>query len=261
MAKESNPALRSIISKGVKAPRGGMRTEAEVNAITKKDVVNKTFVLLFVVLLAAVPSYLAAATGIVGLGFASAAAIITALTGLGVIIFATFTNRMNSPLIGMIYSVLEGVFLGFGSFIITMGAAGEMAGGQMIALAVMSTLVVFGIMLFLYRSGFITVNKTFIVVVTALTLGVLIVSLGALALNLLGFGAVLRGATTLGILFSLFCIVLAALNLCIDFHLVDELVEAQAGKEYAWGAALGLVITLVWLYIEILILIRNLTSR
>ena len=71
-------------------------------------------------------------------------------------------------------------------------------------------------------------------------------------LSLFGLGFPLRDGGMLSIIFSLVCIGLAAFSFLIDFDQADRLVRAGAPAQYAWGVALGLAVTLVWLYTEIL---------
>lgn len=257
MKVESNPILRDSIKQGMSRYRG-MAQDTDTSSITPQDVVNKSLILLGVILFSAVPTYGAVMTGLIN------PLIPLAVGGFGgfiVVMIAAFKKQMNNPAFALIYSGLEGLFLGSATYVIAGTSIGSRLGSaEIIFGAVVATMTIFAIMLALYRSGFIKVNNTFIVVVSAITLGIAAVSLLSFGLSFFGMGLGLRSATAMGIAFSLFCIVMAALNFCIDFKNIDTLVEARASKEYAWGAAFGLVITLVWLYIEILILIRNLTS-
>lgn len=248
MALNSNPIINRSL-------RDGAKETGISRPITVDSIINKTLLLLSIILITAVPTFMASQAGMINPVVTTIGA---GLVGLGLILFAVFTNRMNNPLVSIVYSVLQGLFLGAGSMVITASSVGQMTGQGMIGLAIMGTLVIFAIMLGLYKSGFIKVNRTFIVVVSAATLGILAVTLLNLGLSFIGFGFGLRDASLMGILFSLFCIVIAALNFCIDFKNIDTLVESRADIKYSWGASLGLVITLVWLYIEILNLIRNL---
>lgn len=251
MATQSNPLLRQNIKQGVSF-------HTETSPITAGDVVSKSLILLGVILFTTVPVYAAVMMGLIN------PLIPLAIGGFGgfiIVLIAALKKKMNNPAFALSYAGLEGLFLGSATYVIAGTSVGAQAGGTNIIFgAVLSTIVIFGIMLALYRTGFIKVNQTFIVVVTAITIGIAAISLLSFALSFVGMGLGLRSATTMGILFSLFCIIMASLNFCIDFKNVDQLVEGRAGKEYAWGAAFGLVVTLVWLYIEILILLRNLTS-
>ncbi|NKU06570.1 hypothetical protein GS870_25370, partial [Rhodococcus hoagii] len=84
-------------------------------------------------------------------------------------------------------------------------------------------------------------------------IGVMVLMIGNLIASFFtdgGFG--LRDGGTVAIVFSLVCIALAAFSFLLDFDAADELIRAQAPEKAAWGVALGLTVTLVWLYVEIL---------
>ena len=87
---------------------------------------------------------------------------------------------------------------------------------------------------------------------TAAIIGVLVLAVGNLLLALFGIGSPLRDGGPIAIIFSLVCIALAAFSFLLDFDQADKLVRAGAPANYAWGVALGLAVTLVWLYVEIL---------
>lgn len=252
MEAKSNPFLVRSVKEGAQLP-------TNTSPITPNDVVMKSLIMLGVIVFTSIPVFLAINLGILPAALPLA---VGGFGGLIVVLIAVFKKQMNNPAFALIYSALEGLFLGAITSVVAMTSVGASLGGSGVIFgAVIITFVIFTIMLTLYRTGFIRVNKTFIVVVTAITLGIAVVSLLSFALSFFGMGLGLRGATTLGILFSVFCIIMASLNLCIDFKNIDQLVQSGASKEYAWGAAFGLVITLVWLYVEVLILLRNLTSN
>ena len=133
---------------------------------------------------------------------------------------------------------------------------GDSDAGALIGQAIIGTVGVFMGMLWLYKSGKFQVTPKFTKIMLMLLFGTLF----AVLINLITaifFGInVLRDGGPIAIAFSLFCIVLAALSFMIDFDTADDLMQAGAPKEMAWGVALGLAVTLVWLYTEILRLLR-----
>lgn len=125
-----------------------------------------------------------------------------------------------------------------------------------------ATLAVFTVMLVLYRTGVIKVTERFRRIVVGATMGVMVLYLVSIVVSLFGGGiAFINSPSLLGIGFSVFVCALAAFNLALDFDLIDRGVEMKMSKDYEWVAALGLVVTLVWLYLEILRLLSKLNRR
>jgi uncharacterized YccA/Bax inhibitor family protein len=126
----------------------------------------------------------------------------------------------------------------------------------MIAQAIVGTLGVFFGMLVVYKTGAIRVTPKFTRMIVAGLFGVVALMLLNLVLGLFGVGGGaglgLRDGGALAIGFSLLCIALAAFSFLIDFDAADQMVRAGAPEKAAWGIALGLTVTLVWLYLEIL---------
>jgi uncharacterized YccA/Bax inhibitor family protein len=128
--------------------------------------------------------------------------------------------------------------------------------------AVGVTISVFVALLGIYASGVIKVTENFRLGVAAATMGVVIYYLVAWIASLLGAQMPLIASNSLfGIGFSLVVVAIASLNLVMDFDFIERGVEQRAPKEMEWFAAFGLLVTLVWLYLEILRLIAKLQSR
>lgn len=155
-----------------------------------------------------------------------------------------------------IYAAAEGVFIGAVSCVFEAYYPG------IVVQAVALTFGVFAVMLGLYASGRIRVTPKFRLCVIAATLGVCVVYLATFLLSLFGVdvGFIHEGGA-LGIAFSLVVVGIASLNLFLDFDFVDRAEQAGAPRQLEWFAALGLVVTLVWLYLEILRLLAKLRSR
>lgn len=118
----------------------------------------------------------------------------------------------------------------------------------------------FGLLL-AYSSGMIKATENFKLGVVAATGGICLVYLASMVMRM--FGATMpfiHEAGTVGIGFSLFVVVIAALNLVLDFDFIEQGVERGAPKHMEWYGAFGLMVTLVWLYIEILRLLAKLNS-
>jgi uncharacterized YccA/Bax inhibitor family protein len=113
-----------------------------------------------------------------------------------------------------------------------------------------------------YRSGWIRATENFKLSVVAATGGIFFVYLISFVLSFFGVNIpLIHGSGIFGILFSLFVVVIAALNLVLDFDFIEQGAEQGAPKYMEWYAAFGLVVTLVWLYLEILRLLGKLQDR
>ncbi|MES3638989.1 hypothetical protein A5684_13115 [Mycobacterium intracellulare] len=229
--------------------------------LTIDDVVTKTGITLAVLAASAVVSYFLVVSN---LALAMPLTMIGALGGLGLVLVATFGRKQDSPAIVLSYAVLEGLFLGALSFVFAHFSVSNANAGVLIGEAVMGTFGVFFGMLVVYKTGAIRVTPKFTRMVVAALFGVLALMLGNFVLALFGVGGGaglgLRSGGPLAIIFSLVCIGIAAFSFLIDFDAADQMVRAGAPEKAAWGIALGLTVTLVWLYIEILRLLSYLQN-
>ena len=113
-----------------------------------------------------------------------------------------------------------------------------------------------------YRSGIIKVTENFKLGIAAATGGIALIYLATLVLGLFGVRMpFIHESGLIGIGFSLFVVVIAALNLVLDFDFIESGAQSGAPKYMEWYAAFGLMVTLIWLYIEILRLLAKLRSR
>ena len=128
--------------------------------------------------------------------------------------------------------------------------------------AVGTTLAVFGVMLFLYRTRVLRVTDKFRRIVIGATLGVAVLYLVSFVISLLGANvSFISSSSGFGILFSLFVAGLAAFNLALDFDFIEQGEKMALPRRMEWFAALGLLVTLVWLYLEVLRLLAKLRER
>ncbi|MEO3757806.1 Bax inhibitor-1/YccA family protein [Mycobacterium sp. B14F4] len=227
--------------------------------LTIDDVVTKTGMTLAVLTAVAVVSYYLVSQN---LGLAMPFTLVGALGGMALVLVAVFARKQDNPAIVLSYAALEGLFLGAISFIIANIAS--VGGVGMIAQAIVGTLGVFFGMLVVYKTGAIRVTPKFTRMIVAGLFGVVALMLLNLVLALFGVGGGeglgLRSGGALAIGFSLLCIGLAAFSFLIDFDAADQMVRAGAPEKAAWGIALGLTVTLVWLYLEILRLLSYFNS-
>jgi uncharacterized YccA/Bax inhibitor family protein len=243
--RTSNPALREDVFTATRLDEG--RATMTVNGT-----VNKTALLLILALFTATASWVLGTSGGPGIG---GWAIGASLGGLAVAI-ATIVRPRWSPVTAPIYALLEGVVLG----LVSMWFEASYQGIAIQAVAL--TFGVFGVMLVLYRTGAVKVTQRFRAGVLAATLGIAVVYLVSLVLGLFGVRVpFLNDASPLGILISLAIVAVAALNLVLDFDLIDRGARSGAPAYMEWYAAFGLLVTLVWLYLELLRLLARLRER
>ena len=175
---------------------------------------------------------------------------------LALVLVATFGRKQDNPAIVLSYAALEGLFLGAFSFVMANVIVSGVSAGALIGQAILGTIGVFVGMLIVYKTGAIRVTPKFTRMLVAGMVGVLVLMLGNLVLGMFGVGGGegmgLRSGGPLAIVFSLVCIAIAAFSFLLDFDAADQMIRAGAPEKAAWGVALGLTVTLVWLYIEIL---------
>lgn len=245
-------ATRGVATQGYADPyaQQQMPTVTNDRPMTVDDVVTKTGITLGVIILfAAITLFTGIAVSPV---FAIGAALIGGIGGLITVLIATFGRKMDSAPVTLTYAFFEGLFVGGISFLFAGGTVGGANMGSLIGQAVLATLGVFAGMLFVYKTGAIKVTPKFTRILTAAMVGVLVLAVGNLVgAMFFGFNP-LRDGGMLAIIFSLVCIGLAAMSFLVDFDQADRLIRAGAPSKAAWGVALGLAVTLVWLYTEIL---------
>jgi len=241
----SNPAFRNLPTSGGYAtfdsyggsPQAFRAGTAVQRPMTIDDVVTKTGISLAVLIVAG------ALTWISGL---YALALPAALIGFVLALVVIF-KKTPSPALILAYAAVEGVFLGGISMLFNDRFPG------IVIQAVVGTAAVFVGMLVVYRTGAIRVTPRF----TKWLVGAMIGVVGLMLVNLIaGFfisgGLGLRDGGALAIIFSLVCIGVAAFSFLLDFDAADQAIRAQAPEKFAWYIAFGLMVTLVWLYLEIL---------
>ncbi|MFM2071456.1 MAG: hypothetical protein RLZZ623_1719 [Actinomycetota bacterium] len=163
---------------------------------------------------------------------------------------------MMARVLGPIYAIAEGFFLGAIS-----KAYNETQNGIVVQ-AVGATLGVFLVMLVLYRTQIIKVTDRFRRIVIGATVGLMVFYLVSFVIGLFGSGvSFLSSPSLFGIGFSLFAAGLAAMNLALDFDFIEKGSKAGLPKGMEWFAAFGLLVTLVWLYLELLRLLSKLNQR
>ena len=184
--------------------------------------------------------------------------------GLGLVLLASFKPQ-TSPFVAPVYAILQGVFVGGVSALFARATA-DSDGGMNTLLILNAVLVTFGIfggLLAAYSMKLIRPNRMFYNVVTTATMGAALYALLAIGFSFFGSTSLISvydinngGLISLG--FSALLIVIASANLVLDFDMISHGVRNRAPKYMEWFAGLGLLVTLVWLYIEVLRMLAKL---
>jgi uncharacterized YccA/Bax inhibitor family protein len=248
MMRTANPALNK------KTFGNTSYASSTENTMTLQGTVNKTgFLLTFLILAAAWTWNLYFESN--NPASVTPWLIVGGLGGFLVAIITTFKKHL-SPITAPIYAVLEGLFLG------SLSALFESRFPGIVVQAVGLTFGTLFALLMAYRSGLIKATENFKLGVTAATGGICLLYLISFILSFFGTGIpYIHQSGIIGIGFSMFVVVIAALNLVLDFDFIENASESNAPKYMEWYGAFGLLVTLVWLYIEILRLLSKIYSR
>jgi uncharacterized YccA/Bax inhibitor family protein len=215
----------------------------DAGTMTTQGAINKTLILFGILMITAIFNYQTQSMALMIGG---------AIGGLILVIINVF-KREYSPYIAPAYAALEGLAVG--------GISGIYAGlgGGIIIQAVSLTLLVLFIMLFIHKTGIIPVTQQFRMGVVMATGAIALLYLLSFVLGFFGIHIpYIHQGGTFGILFSLAVIGIASLNLLLDFDNIVKGEQYGLPKYMEWFTAMGLMITLVWLYIEILRLLSKL---
>lgn len=246
--KSSNPILKEK----------AFRKEAyntDTGVMTVNGTIEKTGIMLFILIIAATYTWgkffnsgdMENAMGSMG-GWLIGGA----LGGFAVAMAIIFMKKMAGYL-APIYAILEGLFLG------AISAIFESQYQGIVMNAVLATVSTFLFMLFAYRTGLIKVTEKLRAIIVGATGAVAVMYLLSIVMGFFGIQmSFLHGSSMLSIGVSLLVIVIAAFNLLLDFDFIEKGSAAGAPKYMEWYGAFGLVLTLVWLYIEFLRLLSKL---
>jgi uncharacterized YccA/Bax inhibitor family protein len=223
-------------------------TPLQTGRMTLDDVVVRTAAVFAVLLTVAATMYFVVKPGpVVVFGSAIAALVVGLVVSLG--------KTVRPPLI-LLYGALEGVFVGGISYMYA-----DAFGGPIVPQAVLGTLAAFTTMLVLYRTGIVRNSPRFTKILTIALVSYLVFGVVNLLFAVFSGHNVYNSGSGLAILVSGIGVVLASLFLVLDFDFIEQGVRNGLPREYAWTAAFGLVVTLVWLYLEILRLLAILQNN
>ena len=243
--RSGNPALNSKTFEAV-------RLTASDQEMTLNGTVNKTGILLFILVAAASFTWEQTARN-------PGAYMTWGMVGVfGGLIFALITvfKKHFAPITAPIYAALEGLFLGSISVLFE-----QMYPGIVIQAVALTFGTLFALLL-AYKSGLIKPTENFKLGVAAATGSVFFFYLATWIMGMFGMSlGFMRGGGLLSIGISAVVVVIAALNLVLDFDFIEEGSEQGLPKYMEWYAAFGLMVTLIWLYMEILHLLSKLRER
>jgi uncharacterized YccA/Bax inhibitor family protein len=220
--------------------------------MTLQGTVNKTGILLLLLFFTAIYTW--------NLGMENPAGVMPWIAGgaIGGLVLALITafKPTWSPITGSLYALAEGLFLG------ALSAMYEMRFQGIVLQAVLLTGGTLLALLAAYSMGLIKATQNFRLGVFAATGGIALVYLISIGLSFFGIQVpYIHDSGWFGIGFSVFVVIIAALNLVLDFDFIETGCEQGAPKYMEWYAAFGLLVTLVWLYVEILRLLSKLARR
>ena len=243
--RSGNPALnKSSFDSFSRTSRG-----AEINEVmTIKGTVDKTAIGLFLLIFSGYYSFAPGMTYLIPVGV---------FGGLIVAVITIFKKEW-SPITVPIYAILEGLAMGSISYMFNQAYEG------IVMQAIGLTLGILASLLLAYRSGMIKATENFKLGVVAATGGIFLVYMASFVMSFFGASISVLDPTNSSLMsigFSLFIIVIASLNLVLDFDFIEEGAEKGAPKYMEWYGAFGLLVTLIWLYLEILKLLSKLRSR
>ena len=240
MMRSGNPALNKKTFENLTNTSGGV--------MTLDGAVNKTAISLLLLMCAAYYTYSNGNLSLIWPGF----------IGGFIVAMITIFKKEWSPVTVPVYAVLEGLALGGISSVY----AHEYTG--IVQQAIFLTFGIFATLLFAYKTKVIKPTENFKLGVFAATGGIAIVYLASFIMSMFGSGMSIMSpdnSSWMSIGFSLFVVVIASLNLVMDFDFIEEAAEKGAPKYMEWYGAFGLLVTLIWLYLEILRLLAKLNSR
>lgn len=189
-------------------------------------------------------------------GYTDMATMLTMLGGVAGFIVALIVALARVHVLIPLYAACEGLLLGGISY------AFETSYPGIVAQATAGTFAALFSMLLLYKAGLVRCTDKFrsvIFISTASVAGIYLIDIIGRFFNY--SVPIIHTATNAGLLFSVIVIVIAAMNLIIDFDFIEKGAERMYPKKYEWFGAFGLLVTLVWLYVEILNFLAKLSSR
>ncbi len=241
--RTSNPAMRAM-EKEFAVP--------SAEAMTVKGTVNKTVLLFLLILLSATVTW---KLTMAGNNLAGTLAIVGAIGGFIMALTTIFAKKI-AQITAPIYALFEGLFLGAISAVFK-----NVLYPGIVIQAVMLTFAVFAVMLVLYRFRILKASSGFVKGLVMATAGIFLFYLVSIVLSFFGIDISVFNMGPLGIVIQVAIVAIAALNLVLDFDFIEKGSAQGLPKKMEWYGAFGLIVTLVWLYLEILRLLAVISSN
>ncbi|PLW79882.1 hypothetical protein C0585_05500 [Candidatus Woesearchaeota archaeon] len=221
--------------------------------MTLDGTVNKTFLMLLILIIPAFYTW-NSVNSIIESGMVQIYMFGSLIAGLILALMTVFKKNW-SPITAPLYAFAEGIFLGLISVFM------EMVYPGIVFQAIALTFGTLFLLLFLYKSRIIKATENFKLGVVSATGAIALIYIASIVLSFFGINIpFIHESGLIGIGFSLFVVVIAALNLVLDFDFIEN-ASGKAPKYMEWYGAFGLMVTLIWLYIEILRLLAKLRDR
>lgn len=252
--RSANPALGAETFRNPSITRTGPS-----DVMTVQGTVNKTAISLMILMATAAYTWNKAMTGMLGtevdLSLVAPYTMVGVIGGF-IVAMVTIFKKEWSPVTAPAYAALEGLALGGISVVFQAQYPG------IVSQAVFLTFGTLGALLMAYRSGMIQVTDNFRLGVVAATGGIALVYLISFVMSFFGSSIpLIHSSSMFGIGFSLVVVGIASMNLVLDFDFIEQGAEQGAPRYMEWYGAFGLMVTLVWLYLEILRLLSKLQER
>ena len=246
----SNPVLKEKFADKF------LRADNELEAMSVSGTALKS---LFLLAALALTSFYTFNLAIKGMDKAAMLSTVGLIGGFIVAMVITFSKniKLTAPL-SILYSLLEGLAIGAIS-----GWYSLAYGNSIVVNAIVASFAALFTVLFLYSARIIKCTEKFTGVLMASMLAILIIYLVSMVISFINPSAnsLLFGSGAIGIGFSIFVCVIASLNFIMDFHFIEQARDMGLVKDFEWYGAFSLMVTLIWLYIEILRLLAKLNSR
>lgn len=246
--KSRNPALDKHIFKEFS------KKELLEKPMTIEGTINKTVLLLMIVLISA---YFSWNLLLKSLTFENIKTTLIISGGWGLLVgLLIVVNKRKASIFAPIYCIFEGVSLG------VLSVVTEQIFPGIIIQAISLTFSIFVILLVIYKLRIIKADKNFTLIITSMTVGVALYYLLAISFNKMGITFPYLHENSLGgIIFSVFVVILASLNFVIDFDFIEQGADMHIPKYMEWYCAFGLMVTTIWLYLEILNLLIKIRRK
>jgi uncharacterized YccA/Bax inhibitor family protein len=245
--KSGNPALDKETFKEID------KDESE-DVMTLQGTVNKTGLLLLAVIIPAIYTW-HLFTETMDFNVIAPLFWTGTLCGLAVAFIIVF-NKEWSPFLAPLYSIFQGICLGGLSAAINHKFPG------IVLQALLLTFGICAVLLFIYKLKIIKPTENFKLIVSSATAGLALYYLASFGLSFAGIELPYIHENSIGgIIFSLFAVVLASMNLVVDFDFIEQGANSKVPKYMEWYGAFGLMVTIIWLYVEILRLLAKSRKR